>query len=66
MWHTKYAATLWKCHRNAGEELEENPVKKNTELTSAAVSAEFPLTPQAAEHYINSTGEELLLRVQQP
>lgn len=49
---------LWKCHRNAGEELEESSAKKNTEETSAAEGTEVPTTPQAGKHYLNSTETE--------
>lgn len=31
----KTCSALWKSHKNAGEELEESWVKKNTEQTSA-------------------------------
>lgn len=37
---------LRKCHRNAGEELEESSAKKNTEQTSVAEGAKFPLCPR--------------------
>lgn len=58
----KYVVTLWKCHRNAGEEQEESPVKKNAEQTSAVEGDDVSLMPQAGEHYLNSTEAEFLLR----
>lgn len=41
-WHTRYAAALWKYHRNAGEEQQESPEKKIPEWRCAGQGAGAP------------------------